>query len=83
VLLGVGAADRVDRFRELLLDVVAVEGDLGLREVVAHPGQVRLRHVLADLPDVLRIAPVRSEETRELLDGFLAAAVGDEHRPAL
>ena len=39
VLLGLLAADLVDRLGQVLADVVAVEGDLGLRQVLERPGQ--------------------------------------------
>jgi len=63
--------------------VEAIEGHLRVLKVLAHPGQVRPRHVLADLLDALRPAAVRAQKPRELLDSLLAAAVGHEHRPAL
>lgn len=91
MLVCLRATDRVDRLGQLLLDVKAIKRDLSLLQVLAHPRQVRLRHVLADLCDPLGIAAVPAstiarrigQKTRELLDRFLIAPLGHEHRSPL
>jgi len=83
VLLGLLAADLVDRLGQVLAHVVAVKGDLGLRQVLQGPRQVGFRHVLADLADARHLATVGLKEAGKLLHGALIAALGHVHRAAL
>ena len=60
--------------------MVAVEGDLGLRQVLQRPGQIRLRHVLANLLDPRHLAAVGLKEAGKRLHGALIATLADIHR---
>ena len=80
MLLALGAADLVERLRQLRPDVVAVEGDLRGGQVPQRAGEEGLRHVLADLGDLLGGAAVGLEILREALDDRLIAPGSGEDR---
>ncbi len=71
------AADLVDRFAEVLLDVEAVKGDLRLRHILLAAGEVGVGHVLADLLDAPHLALVGLKEAAELKHRALIALLGD------
>ena len=68
MLQALGLANLVNGGVELRLHVVAVERDFGLLELLKHPEEVRLAHVLADLADLVGMAAMRAEVQREPLN---------------
>lgn len=77
-VLGLGAADVIDRLGEHLDDVEPVDGDGGVLEGLADGGEEGATHVADDLGDARGPAAVLGEEGLEAGHGLLAAAGRDE-----
>ena len=83
MLEALGLANLVNGGVELRLHVIPIEGDLGLLELLKHPEEVRLAHVLADLGDLVGMAAVRAEVLGEPLNGGGVPPGGGEHAAML